>query len=1437
MEKFAKSILNYFATYTETRFSFQRKIDYKWTDSSLTADLSVFPKFQQEILASIKNGKSLNFIVKKGQYSVALDQDLLKASLLKRLESNYNLDFLKSCIVQAQAKLSKTESDKRIVAGEAGSGEITANAEFQKKVFSEGARLFNLSFRDAAKEILLSLQKQKIEELRAQLKFSSQPLSTLNPNSIEQEIFDSLQERARKSQDIESYYLQIKDFLKKASWDLLMYDLYATIRKFTPVIGTGTSYLFFHEICKENLEGGLLEKYPLFLVEVEIKEGQEEVLLKSTRDIVIINTPAVNSFGFEHILTTPRAARFVDAQYYLGSVERHVQNNYDIFESFLLEHAFKSLQATNKPTINFRIGLQVVQNENRKLLDYSELITHIDAGQGDKFIDFVKNYVSGNVKNTTDEVDREYIKKYPKKSVNNLISTIPLSLNKPQKRILTALENPKNKIIVVDGPPGTGKSYTIAAITYWANQQNKSVVITSHKKAALDVIDRMLTDKFKQLHPKAKPSVLRLSDEEGIGINNLQNSLSGPVISAASNRVNQFNDEAVTKDMAQWSSKVEKEIKDLWESSAHYKEHIAKLIRLEQLEFVLKEANIIRGDLSRVKIDKSINIDFNNSQEILRRIEKAKIDNLSLSKLSYIFDKRDLIEKLTEACDSINRLSINIVDIEKLLPFDADTLERFLSLIETLSKHLSHKSEFFIDNKFIKFKLSTKIASFFGKKQEIERAINASIDGVKKLEFDHIVSNIAKLLSKEREKLSIGDLWGAGFKLREINCYQKNIEILKPILSDLGFASTDIKKLYHFLSNIKTITHDLNMQAIHSLKALQSHFDDLLKNLGVTFDDIVSIKTLFSQQELSQRALEYLKLFIELSQTDGFNVPERLLISEYYQATQKKLEYINDKRLKNLNNYTGDIERIIVAVKTGKRLKIEELKVLLQNISCVIAEPDLISKYFPMDEDSIDILVIDEASQVSIAESISLILRAKQVVVFGDDFQYGAVSAVNVNEKYSRQYFKEILDNYGVDYRITLNEKEKDKISGEASLNINDEDRFVEPIYKPEEGTREWLKTFSIRTSTLNFAKAIKNYGTSLDTHFRSFLEIIDYSNEFFYKPNQIPLVINRIRTKPINEVLRFIKVETQGHSGNNINLDEIEAIKQDIQAIIKNGFKGTIGIIASFREQTARIVEILRKELPNYHALEKDHKLTIWFVGDVQGEERDIVYYSFVEDKKLGNADLRTIYPVIGGTADTPRSLKMQRLNVGFSRAKDTMVFVHSMPIEEYHNSQLGGALKFYKEILEKTKDNYIQDEAIFGSPAEKDLYLLITQTEFYKKNRDKIKIIVQFPIGKYIEETLHKFIPKYRVDFLITLSERGSERSLLLEYDGVEYHTKNPELVTEHNFSQEYLDYDVERQLELESYGYKFLRINKFTLIPKEKTQTKIDVLSSILVRKFKD
>jgi hypothetical protein len=130
-------------------------------------------------------------------------------------------------------------------------------------------------------------------------------------------------------------------------------------------------------------------------------------------------------------------------------------------------------------------------------------------------------------------------------------------------------------------------------------------------------------------------------------------------------------------------------------------------------------------------------------------------------------------------------------------------------------------------------------------------------------------------------------------------------------------------------------------------------------------------------------------------------------------------------------------------------------------------------------------------------------------------------------QDYSKQYFKDILNGFVKDREETILTEDMERISTEVSKNLS-EDEFVVPtseFYKFNPGTKEWLKTFSIRTSTLTFAKALANYSDSLVTHFRSFPEIIDYSKEHFYKPSEINLITSRIRTRPISEVLKFVKV------------------------------------------------------------------------------------------------------------------------------------------------------------------------------------------------------------------------------------------------------------------------------------------------------------------------
>ncbi len=87
---------------------------------------------------------------------------------------------------------------------------------------------------------------------------------------------------------------------------------------------------------------------------------------------------------------------------------------------------------------------------------------------------------------------------------------------------------------------------------------------------------------------------------------------------------------------------------------------------------------------------------------------------------------------------------------------------------------------------------------------------------------------------------------------------------------------------------------------------------------------------------------------------------------------------------------------------------------------------------------------------------------------------------------------------------MAAGDEETDTLLREVSRDISEDDLEADQVLTPRdagrdgEGTILWLKTFNIRTSTLSFAKAIANYTTSLKEHYRSFPEIIDYSNEFF---------------------------------------------------------------------------------------------------------------------------------------------------------------------------------------------------------------------------------------------------------------------------------------------------------------------------------------------------
>ncbi len=1511
MKNFSKSILNYFATYNETRFRFNKKIPYAWSNDEFTLDFSVFPELERVLLASIIKNQPFAIEIKPQQYQVEIDANDFKTQLLDQIEENYTLDYLESCLASSRNQYA---SNKAFIVDQNGKVEETeVGAEIKLEIWLEASRLYNLSLREQIGKILLKIQRQKEAELQEQFGFEHQPRSSFNPFAIEQTIFDDIQKLSTAVQDSEQYIIALKRYIEEKEIILIMYDLQLMLLNFLQYVSNRTIFVFFNEIADESVS------YPIFFTEINIKKVDAAFIIESARDILMINTPAINSFRFESVLTTPRACRLENAFQNLQIIEQFIQAFYQSPQITFLQPNFEKLVAKGLPPIKYRVGLQLL-DEDRKILDYSELITKLDTGAGRKFVDLVANYVEGNVENTTDQVHHDFKHSYPRKSVSNILGEVPLKLNDSQKRILLAAKNPHNTIIKIEGPPGTGKSYTICALVYLANLMGKSVLITSHKKQALDVVEAMLNEQFKSLHPSAKPAIMRFTTKSNLGetSNNILNTLSSSAINAASERVLNFNWEAVEKDRNRLYEEIEAQYIDFWQTAENYYPDLQDASDLLSQEIELFGKSL---DLHNLPHDLSF-ITLNESREKFKAFSFSNA--ITWSQFKALFSLRGQLQSLISKCDRLNTLQSQGVEERADLDFSFGDLTDLDNLISQLNDHFQvdvpltsfslvdldlseikeHPFEYQISySEAVKVHLLLEdlaaankglIKKIFGnpRKDEFESTLKndfpAVYHAVQAQGLDPVLENFSQVLSLTKQyhtkypflsldyvlngyqstpikkiQMQFEDLRSLKFdailhKIEDQTEKAKNALTLRAIadsiekfclINEFNQLNTEIDKvralsqmsnanlgsLYHFLTDAQFVIASLDQEFISATDRFLEYYAPALSFIGVDPNDLNSLAKLSLSEESYQKFWEFTRLHEQVSHQLIATPPDQTKISQFEEKVYKNIEFQNDRGIKDFNNFSGDVQRAITAFNTNKRLTREQAKMLFDNLSCVIATPNLISEYLPMDKDMVDILIIDEASQVSIAESISLMLRAKQTIVFGDQLQYGAVSAQNVSKKYSMRYFKDILDNYEKDKNDIITDSEKERLAAEVSEDVPEEERFSTSLAPVDPNQKEWLKTFGIRTSTLSFAEAMANYKTSLDVHFRSFPEIISYSREKFYRENQINLIINRIRTKPINQVLRFIKVDTQGFAGKNINLDEIEAIKQDLQTILSNGFMGTIGIICSFREQASRMESILKQSLPDYYRLVRDQAFEIWFVGDVQGVERDLINYSFVEDKDQGNGSLKYIYPVVGGRADDIHNLQKQRLNVGFSRAKDTMVFVHSMPLGDYSDTSLGEALNHYQHLAETTHDNYVSDLKIFGSPAEEKLYQLMIQTDFYLNNRESLRLIPQFNIGKYLNERYQRYIPKYRVDFLLTLSEGGKEQSLIIEYDGIEFHYKNPETINKFNFDQEYIEYDIQRQLELEQYGYTFLRINKFNLTPQHQGQTEVDVLNDLLTKSF--
>src|SRR3989338_4239192 len=161
---------------------------------------------------------------------------------------------------------------------------------------------------------------------------------------------------------------------------------------------------------------------------------------------------------------------------------------------------------TDKPSIWNAPIIFARKRTNSLWSKYAETIKRDIEQNGAKSTEFINDLI-GEYEEEKDRIGLEENEKETTIAIKESELFFPLPWNDEQKRIAERIET--NYGVVVKGPPGTGKSHTIANLIARFLAQGKSVLVTSQTSKALEVLRGKLPENIRslavsQLHQTAK---------------------------------------------------------------------------------------------------------------------------------------------------------------------------------------------------------------------------------------------------------------------------------------------------------------------------------------------------------------------------------------------------------------------------------------------------------------------------------------------------------------------------------------------------------------------------------------------------------------------------------------------------------------------------------------------------------------------------------------------------------------------------------------------------------------------------------------------------------------------------------------------------------------------------------------------------------------------
>lgn len=369
---------------------------------------------------------------------------------------------------------------------------------------------------------------------------------------------------------------------------------------------------------------------------------------------------------------------------------------------------------------------------------------------------------------------------------------------------------------------------------------------------------------------------------------------------------------------------------------------------------------------------------------------------------------------------------------------------------------------------------------------------------------------------------------------------------------------------------------------------------------------------------------------------------------------------------------------------------------------------------FNPSQNHFDIAIVDEASQSSL-EALAITFLANKIIVVGDDRQ---VSPMNIGMDISK--VNDILKKYLAEYV-----KDWALFNGKTSFY-----ELVGRSFQP----------------------------LMLREHFRCVPEIIGYSNEKFYD-NQILPLRDASSSQLVPPVINY---RVDGIREGKTNEEEAETIISLLMACCeqKEYENKTFGVISLLGdEQAQKINDMISRYIKDY-AIIKKRMLIAGNAASFQGDERDVIFLSLVDD--MGSVRKST-------TDDTAK-----RFNVAVSRARDQLWVVNSLDYTALQTDDLKYGLLEYAANYEEHRKLALDIQEKSESPFECEVAQFLSAAGYH--------FIQQYEVGAY------------RIDIVVIYGNK----KIAVECDGEQYHSGEIKI-----------QQDMERQCILERVGWKFIRI----------------------------